>query len=176
MRVGLVGKGLAIIEVVIRRVLTVVGALLALFHLWLLASQAWGGELGDVTVIARWIVAGVLVAGLLHLQRRGHSLWLSRQAIALWVLAALLHGPALAARVSDPAANGLPEVVVTLTQTVSGLATLLSVVLIDVLGRRRVRPVLHLWGLVTRSRFIAAHDPDTGHPLSPRPPPATLFA
>lgn len=171
-----VGKGFAIIEVVIRRVLTVVGALLALFHLWLLASQAWGGELGDVSVIARWVVAGGLVAGLLHLQRTGHSLWLSRQAVTLWVLAALLHGPALAARVQDPGASGLPEVVISLTQSATGLASLLTLGLLLVLGHRRTRPVTPWLRLARVRACLPAYDPDAGHPFSPRPPPTPLLA
>jgi hypothetical protein len=72
-------------------------AVLVLFHGWLFLSQVAGGELTDPGVALRWIVAGGLVTALSGLWRRGESL-AGRRAVAVWVLAALLHGPALAER------------------------------------------------------------------------------
>ena len=72
------------------------GLILAGFHVWLLGQQAWTGRL-EAASSARWLLAVGLVAALAALHRRGSSLW-GRRTIALWVLAAVLHGPSLAAQ------------------------------------------------------------------------------
>jgi len=69
-------------------------ALLAAFHVWLLGQQAWTGQL-DYIAALRWLLAFALVGGLVALYRRGVSLR-DRHTTALWVLALVLHGPALA--------------------------------------------------------------------------------
>lgn len=74
-----------------------IGATLALFHACLFVSQIARGDLADPGLALRWIVAGGLVAALVTLWRRGESP-VGRKAVAVWVLAALLHGPALAGR------------------------------------------------------------------------------
>jgi hypothetical protein len=79
----------------INRTLAVAGGALALFHGWLFVWQAGAGRLGDPWVAVRWLVAAALIAALVSLHQRGHVLW-GRKAIAIWLLAALLHGPALA--------------------------------------------------------------------------------
>lgn len=70
------------------------GVILAGFHVWLLGQQAWTGQL-EYTASLRWLLAFGLVAALVALRRQGAPVW-GRRATALWVLAAVLHGPALA--------------------------------------------------------------------------------
>ena len=82
--------------VVLRALAAGAGVMLAGFHVWLLGQQMWTGRL-ETAASLRWLVAFGLVAGLLELHRSGTSLR-SRRAIALWVLAGVLHGPALGAQ------------------------------------------------------------------------------
>lgn len=88
-------------------------ALLTAFHGWLLAAQAAEGRLGDPSLVVRWILAAGLVAALVSVRQRRHSIW-SRQGLAVWLLAALLHGPQAATDVSNALAlQALPETVAT---------------------------------------------------------------
>jgi hypothetical protein len=102
-----------------RRIAALGGALLAGFHLWLLGGQAWSGQLAEPDLLLRWLAAGALVGGLVWLRRRKLPLLLGRQAVAIWVLAALLHGPALADDLGGFATQALPEAVTSLLQTVA---------------------------------------------------------
>ena len=79
----------------IRRSLTGVAVLLALFHAYLFAWQVSNGALAEPGVIARWLVAAILVRALVAV-RHHHSMIRGRKALCIWLLAALLHGPALA--------------------------------------------------------------------------------
>ena len=123
-------------EVLIRRALLTAGALLALFHVWLFAGQAWNGHLADPALLLRWLFAGGLVAALVGLRRQGTSIFRGRKAVAIWVLAALLHGPAVARRIDRLGEPALPEFVVTLTQ----LAAASSLVLDAGVGVRADEP------------------------------------
>lgn len=97
-----------------RTTVVVAGALLVAFHGWLFASQMAAGRFEDPWLVFRWIVAAGLVAAFAGLRRRGISAW-SRQGIAVWVLAALLHGPAVATDLSHAVnTQALPETVATL--------------------------------------------------------------
>lgn len=71
------------------------GALLLAFHGWLFANQAAAGRLEDPWLVFRWLSALGLIGALVAIRRNGGSLW-GRQGVAVWVLAALLHGPAVA--------------------------------------------------------------------------------
>lgn len=104
-----------------RRSVLAIGALVGGFHVWLLGQQAWTGQLTEPDVVLRWLAALALAGGLLALQRRGTSLF-GRQAVAMWVLAALLHGPALANDHDGFATPGLPEAVVTVAQAAAAIA------------------------------------------------------
>jgi hypothetical protein len=87
--------------------------LLAAFHGWLFIAQAADGRLGDPWLVIRWILAAGLVAALVSVRQRGHSIC-SRRGLAVWLLAALLHGPAAATDVSNAlASQALPETVAT---------------------------------------------------------------
>lgn len=104
----------------IRRSALAIGALLGAYHVWLLGHQATSGQLSDPATVLRWLVAAVLVTGLAWLWRRGESM-LGRPAVAVWVLAALLHGPALANDLSG-ATPALPEAVATVAQAAATVA------------------------------------------------------
>ena len=77
---------------------TIAGAagLLVLFHAWLLGSQLWDGQLAEPELVLRWVIAAGLILSLLVLRRSGAEMVLGRKAISIWLLAALLHGPAMA--------------------------------------------------------------------------------
>ena len=158
----------------VRRAFAVVGGLLVMFHVWLLGSQLWEGHLAEPGLVLRWVIAAGLVAALVGLRRRGASLVWGRQTVCIWLLAALLHGPAMA----DPSgqtAPALPETVTAVLQiaaasVIAGLGlALLAALAGSVILRPSAgyRPVL-VWrratsGLERSSRF------------APRPPPVRLF-
>lgn len=155
----------------IRRSLTLVGAALAAFHVWLFAGQVWNGALSDPGLIVRWLVAAGLIGALITLKRQGESVFLSRKSVAIWVLAALLHGPALASRIEAPGAPPVPEVVVTLTQTMAGLIGLVGLGLFFAGFGAVRRPVFTAVGRPAVRAHVPALSPDTGFAFSPRPPP-----
>lgn len=121
----------------IRRLVSGTGTLVVLFHGWLLATQLWDGQLADPRLLCQWLVACGLVMGLSALQRSGASA-LSRRGIALWLLAALLHGPAVATLVTT-ADTALPEAATAALQVaqVAGTAALVLGSLLLVLAARR---------------------------------------
>ena len=104
----------------LRRSVVGLGALLGGFHLWLLGNQAWSGQLSEPDVILRWLIALALGAGLVAIKRRGGSLF-GRQAVAMWVLAAVLHGPALGNHADGFATPALPEAVATVAQAAAAI-------------------------------------------------------
>jgi hypothetical protein len=124
----------------------------------------------------RWAAALVLAAALIWLGREGTSID-SRKAIVIWLLAALLHAPAVADRNRD--LNGLqtlPETVATLllqTTAVAGVlgAAMLALWLVAGLFRRRDigRAAWSFLRVLTLS--VSPHD-GFGLVVSARPPPA----
>ena len=122
----------------IRRIVLGAGALLVLFHAWLLAGQAWDGRLADPALILRWAAAALIFAALIALRRAGASMFRGRKAVAIWLLAALLHGPAAARHLDGIGEPALPEFVATLTLAVaSGAALGLGWLFARALVRRR---------------------------------------
>jgi hypothetical protein len=156
----------------VRRVLTLAAALLAAFHVWLFAGQLWAGELLDLALVSRWAIAAGLAGALVHLRRRGVSLVRGRQPVAVWLLAALLHGPALA-RDLDVVAPSMPEVAATVTQTVAGLsvAGVLLLVLLALRGGRFGVPALRTISLLDAPSFARALQSQSFLRFAPRPPP-----
>jgi hypothetical protein len=155
----------------IRRSLSLVGAALAAFHVWLFAGQLWSGALADPSLIFRWLVAAALIGGLVMLRRQGESLIFGRKAVAIWVLAAVLHGPALASR-TDTGASPIPEVVVVLTQTVVGLVGLVGLAFF-LAGASLVRPAFSATGRLAIRTHAPTLIPGVGLAFAPRPPPCT---
>jgi len=150
------------------------GAALVGFHAWLLASQWAAGRLvNDPALLLRWAAALVLAAALIWLGREGTSL-VSRKAIVIWLLAALLHAPAVADRARD--LNGLqtlPETAATLLiqSTAVGGLFVLAVWLIAGLVRRR-SATNAIWSFVRDLRSIISLDDGFSLVVSARPPPA----
>ena len=155
-----------------RNLAGVTGAMLVAFHGWLLASQFADGRLVDPWVVFRWILAAALVAGLVAIRRQGSSIF-GRQSVAIWVLAALLHGPAIAAdfggAIDSPA---LPEVVATIAlQLVKTAALSLGLwVLAGLFAARNRRPRLRAQ---LAPAFAGNGFPADGFapPFAARPPP-----
>ena len=88
------------------------GRTLLAFHGWLFAAQAAEGRLEDPWLVFRWLAALGLVAALASVRHAGGSIW-NRQGLAVWVLAALLHGPAMATDFGKSINLAPPETVAT---------------------------------------------------------------
>jgi len=156
----------------LRKALATAGLLVIAFHGWLLVSQLWTGELADLALAARWLVAGGLVWGLLQLRRQGEPVFFGRKAVALWLVAALLHGPALVERFTAPGAPAVPEVVATVAKVAAGATALVGLILlVGVLAsrRRRLLPVFTV--LRSDHALEGALSPGTYFRFAPRPPP-----
>jgi len=157
--------------VMVRKVLTAAGALVAGFHVWLFVSQLGDGRLADVAVLARWGVAGGLGVALWYLRRQHVPLFWGRKAVAVWLLAAVLHGPSLTDRLAAVDTSASADVVAAMLQVTAGAAWLTLLVIAAVTLRRRAsaaRPWLRLAPIQT---------PLSIHRLcstlvAPRPPPA----
>jgi hypothetical protein len=141
------------------------------FHGWLLASQLAAGRLAEPGLVLRWVVAAALVAGLAALYRSRLSIW-SQKGIAIWVLAALLHGPAVAAATADQSGLlALPEAVATIVVQITAIAGSLALglwILGWLLGSPEHRSTARL------APAASAVRPRTNprcRPFSPRPPP-----
>ena len=123
--------------------------MLVAFHGWLFATQVAAGRLEDPWLVFRWTIAVGLIAALVAIRRSGASIW-SRQGIAVWVLAALLHGPAVATDFSDSVNKlALPETVATsVLQLVSVTALAVTLWMLAGLLARRDRHARLYAGLV----------------------------
>jgi hypothetical protein len=157
---------------VIRQALALAGGALAVFHGWLFVSQAAAGRLEDPWLIFRWIAAASLIAALVAVRRSGDSVW-GRKGIAIWLLAALLHGPAVAGK-TDLGSIALPETVATsVVQLLAATALAVGLLALARLRRSRRRPVPISTYV---SSFAAALQLAAAITLqfSPRPPPLRL--
>jgi hypothetical protein len=154
---------------IIRASLGIAGISLAGFHAWLFAGQVAAGRFEDPWVIFRWAAAAGLVAALGAVWRAGESMF-GRRGIAVWVLAGLLHGPAIAADGFETFA--MPETAATsVLQLASSLVLAAGLwMLAGLLALRR----RHSLRLTTLAPVLAAADPlaaGAAHHFSPRPPP-----
>lgn len=155
-----------------RRLPTALGGTLVLFHGWLLASQIATGEASDPGLMLRWMVAAGLVAALATLRRRGGSIVRGRKAISIWLLAGLLHGPAVAGAVAHEGSPALPEAVTALVQiAAASLAVGLGLVLLVALFAGRLAFVFDRLAGAGRSHARAFHAARVPR-FAPRPPPA----
>ncbi|MFA5910967.1 MAG: hypothetical protein WC815_19495 [Vicinamibacterales bacterium] len=156
----------------VRTTSVLAGAVLVTFHGWLFATQAAAGRLDDPWLVFRWLLAVGLVSALMAIRRGGASVW-SRQGIAVWVLAALLHGPAVAADFSDSINSlALPETVAaSVLQLVTTSALAITLWMLAGLLARRDRHARLYASFVTVSsrggRFGDGYSPQ----YSSRPPP-----
>lgn len=154
----------------IRRSALGLGALLGGFHLWLLGFQAWNGQLSEPDVVLRWAAALALAGGLVTLKRRGETLW-SRKAVVIWVLAALLHGPALANDLDGFATPSLPEAVATLGHVVASVSAFALTLLALLTMAPRRAAALGASQTTAPSFFTHLLDAGGGLGFLPRPPP-----
>ena len=155
----------------VRKLLAAAGALVAGFHVWLFVSQLGNGELVDVSLLARWGVAGLIVAALWYLRRQNMPMFWGRRAVAVWLLAAVLHAPSVSDRLLTSDAIIPEEVAAVLAQVSAGATLLLLIVLAAVLlaaattaGVRRYR-----FAPATARRSVRRASTE---PLAARPPPA----
>ncbi|MGH9387280.1 MAG: hypothetical protein ACRD2N_23670 [Vicinamibacterales bacterium] len=165
-------RGLERVRRVVRIVAGVGGAALVVFHGWLLAGQIGAGRMADAGLALRWVLAAALAAGFVALYRSGESAW-GRKGIAIWVLAALLHGPAVAAADRSDKLS-LPEAVATVVLQIAATTGSIGLglwLLGRLLAASRHRPALRFAPSKTGRRFLA--DPHV-RPFSPRPPPSLV--
>ena len=158
-----------------RRAFAVVGGLVVVFHAWLFGIQLWEGQLAEPGLVLRWATAAGLVVALVGQQRSGASLARGRQTVCIWLLAALLHGPIMAADPTSQAAPALPETITAVLQIAAasiiaglGLALLATLTGAPIPGPFATRrPVL--------ARRCAPSRPDRSSRFAPRPPPIRPF-
>lgn len=158
--------------VVFRRVLTGLALALALFHVWLFAGQAVQGQLGDPALLFRWLAAGLLTAGLIALRRAGAPLFRGRKAVAIWMLAALLHGPALGHRLAALETPALPEIAATFAQAAIAVIVTLGTLLLFGLWRGRISRPGAIEHRAPRRGTVAALPHGAYLSFAPRPPPS----
>jgi len=152
-----------------RATLAVAGVALAGFHGWLLAAQVAAGRLEDPWLILRWLAAATLIAALVAVRRNGDSIW-GRKGIAIGVLAALLHGPAVAG--ADPATFAVPEPVATaVLQLVSASALAIGLWLLAGFLAARRAPAASRYALVPAFSVPRRRAAGRSPQFSPRSPP-----
>jgi len=155
----------------IRATLAIAGAALIAFHGWLFAGQIAAGRFEDPWLVFRWIAAAGLVAALVAVRRSGESI-VGRKNIAIWVLAALLHGPAIASDLQGFNSFALPETVaVTVVQLVSSAAFGVGLWLLSGLLVARRRAVQFRYATVPVFVHAGGRAPILRRRFAPRPPP-----
>ena len=114
-------------------------------------------------------------AALVVLYRQGISIVYGRKAVAIWLLAALLHGPAVARSIEGLGEPALPGFVVTLGQ-LAGASAALGLALSLAWIRRRRRDVIASRGVrIPVVRVRAGQSPAHAFSrFSPRPPPLQM--
>jgi hypothetical protein len=155
----------------VRKVLTAAGVLLAGFHVWLFVSQLGDGRLADASVLARWGVAACLGVALWYLRRQGAPLVWGRKAVAVWLLAVLLHAPSLPDRIATVDTNASADLAAAMLQVTAGAAWLTLLALTAVALRRRAANV-GVWIQLPRPAALPWVTRLGSTPLAARPPPA----
>lgn len=154
-----------------RRIAAGLGGLLVLFHLWLFGSQLWEGQLAELGPVLRWAMAAGLAGALVGLRRSGASLVHGRKAVAIWLLAALLHAPAMGDSQAPPS-PALAEVVTTIVQVAAASLSLgLGLALLALVLRRVPARQLAIARAVGRGR-VRPLDPGRSLHVTSRPPPS----
>lgn len=154
----------------LRRLLSGAGLALGLFHVWLFARQASAGTLTPETA-AKWAAAAALVAALGALYRQGVPLLRGRKAVAIWVLAALLHAPAIGERLDALETPAIPEAAITLSQLVAAAAPLAGLLLLLWIARASSRIPALRYVAAAGVAPSAAIGRRTTLAFCPRPPP-----
>jgi hypothetical protein len=156
-----------------RRALTAAGAILVLFHVWLLSDQAWAGQLAEPARLLRWLAAFSLLGTLIVLRCRGVSLLRGRKAVVVWLLAVLLHGPSVADRIGTTGVPAVSEVASALAQLAVASAAVVGLRLLVELGRARKNRQSRPAGarIAPAGTLIGVLSPDAFLHITPRPPP-----
>lgn len=154
----------------LRRLGAASAALLALFHFWLFADQIRDGALLDAGRLLRWGLAGAVAVALWWLRRRGVSLWRSRPAIAVWVIAALLHAPTLGRSTVAAAEASLPDIAATFVPLAIGAVAGLALIAVAAVVRRRFAPPACA-SIVAPVAAASSRHAGVLSLVSPRPPP-----
>ena len=155
----------------IRASLALAGAALIGFHGWLFAGQVAAGRLEDPWVAFQWIAAAALIAALVAVRRGGASIF-GRKSVAIWVLAAVLHGPAIASDLqTDFNSFALPETVAAaVLQLFTSVAAGVTLWLLAALLLAR-RPTPARYAIVPVFVSAGGRAPGSLRYFSPRPPP-----
>lgn len=154
-----------------RRLVSGAALALGLFHVWIFARQTAAGILTPETLL-KWLAAAGLLAALVALRRQGVPLFKGRKAVAIWVLAALLHAPAIGERLEALETPAIPESAITLSQLLASAATLAGVLLLVWIARPRPSAPT---GAGSAPRTIvpsAVRAVRASVAFSPRPPPS----
>lgn len=154
-----------------RRILAAAAAALALFHVWLFAGQALQGELADPARLARWLFAGLLLAALASFYRAGVPLLRGRKAVAIWLLAALLHGPAIGERLDALGTPSIPEAVSAFAGLGAIAAGALGIFLLLWLARAPRAAAGRVFLAAAIRAAFGPLAPGTHAAFAPRPPP-----
>ena len=145
-------------------------------HVWLLASQWQAGRLSEPGLLLRWAAAIGMALAIQSLYRSGVHAF-SRQSVVIWLLAALLHGPAVASRIGDVAdLSPLPEAAITAVLQVAAAAGALSLTLLALagfIGRRRFTAP-KAWTVLSIVDTFTSLSDGFSAVVSARPPPAQL--
>ncbi len=151
----------------LRRTAVTGGTLLALVHAWTLRTQILDGSVAEPAVLARWLVGALLACGLVAVWRAGAGRHV-RHIVALCLLVATLHGPAVVDRMQAPQDQALPSA--TLMLEIAASAALSLTALSTASRQTWVYPASTV-GL--RSRRSAPAKPVAGRAfaITARPPP-----
>lgn len=155
----------------LRKVFAAAVAALALFHVWIFAGQAIAGQLSDPGLIVRWALAGALLGSLAGLYRRGVSLFRGHRAVAIWLLAALLHGPAVGARLEALEIPAIPVVEVLAPLGIAAAAAI-GFILLIAFARAASSGCAPRPAMAAPRPFFGALPRGSHHAFAPRPPPA----
>ena len=155
----------------IRASLALAGVALVGFHGWLFAAQAASGRLEDPWLVVRWVASASLLAALVAVRRGGASIF-GRKSIAMWVLAALLHGPAISDLQTNFNSFALPETVATtVVQMLASAALSAGLWLLAALLVARRRPTRVRYATAPAFAHAGGLAPGISLHFSPRPPP-----
>jgi hypothetical protein len=152
----------------LRRTGLVVGALLILFHAWILGDQAWNGSLAEPALLGRWLAAAVVAVGLGALGRNGSRRQHGRHTVAAWLLVAMVHAPALAGKSPDSGDQPSPDSVIVLELLASAALGLVALSA----AQRRTPVTLQRAGLIEiRRASNPAVAAGFAYGITARPPP-----
>jgi hypothetical protein len=154
-----------------RRTIAGAAGLLMLFHLWLLSSQWWDGKLFEPGLLLRWMIAAGLVGALIALRRTGAPILWGRKAVSVWLLAALLHGPTVAAGAGRFESLALPEAVTAVIEIAAAAVMLGLGLALLAAFRTRLRTTFHARDHARLVRTVPRRDLHRIVFGAPRPPP-----